>query len=245
MRTIRGGDSGYQIGNSNNRLAVAGNLTGVGQVTGQVANSDTSYNNMQLVNLPAAGTGGVSAPSLAFSLFSPAANRFLNLELSALEADGKGQIISSPRVLTEDKHVATIEQGIELPYQTATSSGATAITFKKANLRLEVTPHITPDGNVVLDVDVSKDSKGEQTQAGFAINNQHVNTRTMIENGGTVVLGGIYQQTESNNVNRVPILGDVPLLGYLFKNTSHQTSKTELLIFITPKVVTDKLSTAQ
>jgi type IV pilus assembly protein PilQ len=245
MRTVRGGDSGCQIGNTNNRVAIAGNLTGVGQVTGQVANSTDSYNNMQLVNLPAAGAGGVAAPSLAFSLFSPAANRFLNLELSALEADGKGQIISSPRVLTEDKHVATIEQGIELPYQTATSSGATAITFKKANLRLEVTPHITPDGNVLLDVDVSKDSKGEQTQAGFAINNQHVNTRTMIENGGTVVLGGIYQQTESNNVNRVPILGDVPLLGYLFKNTSHQTTKTELLIFITPKVVTDKLSTAQ
>jgi type IV pilus assembly protein PilQ len=197
------------------------------------------------VNLPAQGIGGVAAPTLAFSLFSPAANRFLNLELSALEADGKGQIISSPRVLTEDKKVAVIEQGIELPYQTATSSGATAITFKKANLRLEVTPQITPDGNVVLDVDVSKDSKGEQTQAGFSINNQHVNTRTMVENGGTVVLGGIYQQSESTNVNKVPFLGDVPLLGHLFKTTSRETSKTELLIFITPKVVADKLSTAR
>lgn len=245
MRTVRGGDSGYQIGNTNNRIAVAGNLTGVGQVTGQVANSNDSYNNMQFVNLPAAGINGVSAPSLAFSLFSPSANRFLNLELSALEADGKGQIISSPRVLTEDKHVATIEQGIELPYQTATSSGATAITFKKANLRLEVTPQITPDGNVVLDVDVSKDSKGDQTPAGFAINNQHVNTRTMIENGGTVVLGGIYQQTDRTNTNKVPLLGDVPLLGYLFKNTGHETAKTELLIFITPKIVADKLATAR
>lgn len=245
MRTVRGGDSGYQLGNTNNRIAVAGNLTGVGQVTGQVANSSDSYNNMQFVNLPAAGINGVSAPSLAFSLFSPSANRFLNLELSALEADGKGQIISSPRVLTEDKHVATIEQGIELPYQTATSSGATAITFKKANLRLEVTPQITPDGNVVLDVDVSKDSKGDQTPAGFAINNQHVNTRTMIENGGTVVLGGIYQQTDRSNTNKVPLLGDVPLLGYLFKNTGHETAKTELLIFITPKIVADKLATAR
>ncbi|GAB3441398.1 type IV pilus secretin PilQ [Massilia solisilvae] len=245
MRTVRGGDSGYQLGNTNNRIAVAGNLTGVGQVTGQVANSNDSYNNMQFVNLPAAGINGVSAPSLAFSLFSPSANRFLNLELSALEADGKGQIISSPRVLTEDKHVATIEQGIELPYQTATSSGATAITFKKANLRLEVTPQITPDGNVVLDVDVSKDSKGDQTPAGFAINNQHVNTRTMIENGGTVVLGGIYQQTDRSNTNKVPLLGDVPLLGYLFKNTGHETAKTELLIFITPKIVADKLATAR
>jgi type IV pilus assembly protein PilQ len=147
-------------------------------------------------------------------------------------------------VLTEDKHVATIEQGIELPYQTMTTLGVPSITFKKANLRLEVTPQITPDGNVVLDVDVSKDSKGESTAAGFAINNQHVNTRTMIENGGTVVLGGIYQQTETNNVNKVPLLGDVPLFGYLFKSTARETSKTELLIFLTPKIVTDRVPTA-
>ncbi|GAB3412429.1 type IV pilus secretin PilQ [Massilia agilis] len=246
LRTLRGGDSGYQLGNTNNRLAVGGNYEGVGQVTGQAKGADSNgYTNGQFINLPAAGINGVAAPSLAFSLFSPSANRFLNLELSALEADGKGQIISSPRVLTEDKHVATIEQGIELPYQTATSSGATAITFKKANLRLEVTPQITPDGNVVLDVDVSKDSKGDQTPAGFAINNQHVNTRTMIENGGTVVLGGIYQQTDRSNTNKVPLLGDVPLLGYLFKNTGHETAKTELLIFITPKIVADKLATAR
>lgn len=244
MRTIRGGDSGYQIGNGNNRVAVSGNLTGVGQVTGQVANSADSFNNMQFVNLPAQAINGQAAPSLAFSLFSAAANRFLNLELSALEADGKGQIVSSPRVVTEDKHVAVIEQGIELPYQTATSSGATAITFKKANLRLEVTPQITPDGNVVLDVDVSKDSKGDSTPGGFAINNQHVNTRTMIENGGTVVLGGIYQQTENSTKNKVPLLGDVPLFGYLFQNSTRETTKTELLIFLTPKIVTDKLATA-
>jgi type IV pilus assembly protein PilQ len=244
-RTLRGGDTGYQLGNTNNRLAIGGNFLGVGQMTGQAAGAETNgYSNSQLVNLPAAPIGGVTAPTLAFSLFSAAANRFLNLELSALEADGKGQIISSPRVLTEDKHIATIEEGIELPYQTTTTLGVPSITFKKANLRLEVTPQITPDGNVVLDVDVSKDSKGEQTQAGFAINNQHVNTRTMIENGGTVVLGGIYQQTEVTNVNRVPFLGDLPLLGYLFKNTNHESSKTELLIFITPKVVVDKLATA-
>jgi type IV pilus assembly protein PilQ len=245
-RTLRGGDTGYQLGNTNNRLALGGNYLGVGQVTGQAKGAETDgYSNAQLVNLPAQAINGVNAPTLAFSLFSPAANRFLNLELSALEADGKGQIISSPRVLTEDKKVAVIEQGIELPYQTATSSGATAITFKKANLRLEVTPQITPDGNVVLDVDVSKDSKGDATPAGFAINNQHVNTRTMVENGGTVVLGGIYQQTEVSNVNKVPFLGDVPLLGHLFKTTARESTKTELLIFITPKIVADKLSTAR
>jgi type IV pilus assembly protein PilQ len=245
-RTLRGGASGYQLGNTNNRLAVGGNFLGVGQVTGQAKGAEVDgYTNSQLVNLPAQAINGVNAPTLAFSLFSPAANRFLNLELSALEADGKGQIISSPRVLTEDKKVAVIEQGIELPYQTATSSGATAITFKKANLRLEVTPQITPDGNVVLDVDVSKDSKGDATPAGFAINNQHVNTRTMVENGGTVVLGGIYQQTEINNVSKVPFLGDVPLLGHLFKTTARESTKTELLIFITPKIVADKLATAR
>lgn len=245
-RTLRGGDSGYQIGNTNNRLAIGGNLLGVGQVTGQAAGATSDgYTNSQFVNLPAAAIGAVPPATLAFSLFSPSANRFLNLELSALEADGKGQIISSPRVLTEDKKVAVIEQGIELPYQQATSSGATSISFKKANLRLEVTPQITPDGNVMLDVDVSKDSKGEETRAGFAVNTQHVNTRTMVENGGTVVLGGIYQQTERSNETKVPFLGDVPLLGHLFKTNGRETAKTELLIFITPKIVADKMSTAR
>ncbi len=123
------------------------------------------------------GIGGISPVAGVLACSRRPANRFLNLELSALEADGKGKIISSPRVVTEDKQVAVIEQGIELPYQIATSSGATAIEFKKANLRLEVTPQITPDGNVVLEVDVSKDSKGEETRAGFAINTQHVKTK--------------------------------------------------------------------
>jgi type IV pilus assembly protein PilQ len=244
MRTMRGGDSGWQV-SGNERIAIGGNLVGVGQTTGQVANSADSFNNTTMVNLPAAGIGGVPASSLAFSLFSSAANRFLNLELSALEADGKGKIISSPRVVTEDKQVALIEQGVELPYENATSSGATSIEFKKANLRLEVTPQITPDGNVVLEVDVSKDSKGEDTRAGFAINTQHVKTKVMVENGGTVVLGGIYQQTERTNENKVPFLGDVPLLGYLFKTTARESSKTELLVFITPKIVNDNVAGAR
>jgi type IV pilus assembly protein PilQ len=243
LRTIRGGDSGYQV-NGNNRVAIGGNLTGIGQVTGQVPNSPDSYNNTQFVNLPAAAIGSLPPASLAFSLFSSAANRFLNLELSALEADGKGKIISSPRVVTEDKMIAVIEQGIELPYQVATSSGATSITFKKANLRLEVTPQITPDGNVVLEVDVNKDSKGEETRAGFAINTQHVKTKVMVENGGTVVLGGIYQQSERSNETKVPLLGDLPVLGYLFKTTGRESTKTELLVFITPKIVADRVATA-
>ena len=243
MRGIRGGDAGYQI-NGNQRVAIGGNLNGVGQTTRQLELTGDSYNNTQLVNLPAAGINGANAPSIAFSLFSAAANRFLNLELSALEADGKGKIISSPRVVTEDNVVAVIEQGVELPYQQATSSGATSVTFKKANLRLEVTPQVTPDGNVVLEVDVNKDSRGENTNAGFAINTQHVKTKVMVENGGTVVLGGIYQQTETSDETKVPLMGDLPVVGHLFKSTARTTSKTELLVFITPKIVTDRLQNA-
>ena len=239
LRTQRGGDSGYEV-SGNNRIALGGNLNGVAQTTGQPVDATSAAASSTFVNLPAAGIGGVNASSIAFSLFSSAANRFLNLELSALEADGKGKIISSPRVLTEDRTAAVMEQGVELPYQQATSSGATSVEFKKANLRLEVTPQITPDGNVVLDVEVNKDSKGEITTAGFAINTQHVKTRVMVENGGTVVLGGIYQQNDSSNVSKVPLLGDLPVLGNLFKTTARSSTKTELLVFITPKIVADK-----
>jgi type IV pilus assembly protein PilQ len=242
MRTVRGGDSGYQIGNTNNRIAIGGNLTGIGQVTGQTPDKGDAWTNSQFLNLPAAGINGLSAANLAVSLFSSAANRFLNLELSALEADGTGKIISSPRVVTADKAIATIEQGLELPYQVATSSGATSITFRKANLRLEVTPQITPDGNVVIDVDVNKDSVGQETRAGFAIDTKHVKTQVMVENGGTVVLGGIYQQIERNDVTKVPVLGDVPVLGALFRSTGRTNAKTELLVFITPKIVAERLS---
>ncbi|MDN4055757.1 type IV pilus secretin PilQ [Massilia sp. YIM B02763] len=240
LRGIRGGDAGYQV-NGDNRLAIGGNLTGVGETTGQVP-ATSGFANSQMVNLPANPINGVAAPTIAFSLFSSAANRFLNLELSALEADGKGKIISSPRVVTEDNVPAVIEQGVELPYQQATSSGATSIAFRKANLRLEVTPQVTPDGNVVLDVDVAKDSQGQSTTAGFAINTQHVKTKVMVENGGTVVLGGIYQQSESTDVSKVPLMGDIPVVGNLFKSTSRSTRKTELLVFITPKIVADRVT---
>ncbi|UTY56693.1 type IV pilus secretin PilQ [Massilia sp. erpn] len=242
LRTLRGGDSGWQIGNGNTRIGVGGNMSGIGEILGQTPRTDQGYTNSQFINLPAASINGQQAGSLAISLFSSAANRFLNLELSALEADGTGKIVSSPRVVTADKAVATIEQGLELPYQIATSSGATAIVFRKANLRLEVTPQITPDGNVVIDVDVNKDSVGQETRAGFAIDTKHVKTQVMVENGGTVVLGGIYQQIERNTVSKVPMLGDVPVLGFLFRNNSRTNDKTELLVFITPKIVAERLS---
>jgi type IV pilus assembly protein PilQ len=241
LRAQRGGDGGYAIG-GNSRIGIGGNLTGVGQVSGQVKDTTNTDSNSQFINLPAAAAPNGAASSLAISLFSSAANRFLNLELSAIEEEGTGKVISSPRVITADKTMALIEQGIELPYQVATSSGATSIVFRKASLKLEVTPQITPDGNVVLDVDVNNDSKGDITPSGFAINTKHVKTQVMVDNGGTVVLGGIYQQALHKTVDKVPLLGDVPVLGYLFRNTSRTDDKTELLVFITPKIVAERLS---
>ncbi|MBC3870468.1 type IV pilus secretin PilQ [Undibacterium oligocarboniphilum] len=242
LRGLRGGDVGYQL-SGNQRAAVTGNYLGVGEQTGQAKITDQSYiPNSQFVSLPAAGINGLNPGSLAVSLFSSAANRFLNLELSALEADGKGKIISSPRVVTADQLKALIEQGTELPYLVATSSGATSIFFRKATLRLEVTPQITPDGNVILDVEVHKDSVGQETRMGYAIDTKEVKTMVLVENGGTVVLGGIFQQTERDNVTKVPFFGDLPLFGNLFKSTGKTNDKTELLIFITPKIVTDKFN---
>lgn len=193
------------------------------------------------VNLPAAGLNGASAGSVALTLFNAATTRFLSLELSALEADGNGKILSSPRVITADQLKATIEQGTELPYQVATSSGATSLAFRKANLKLDVTPQITPDGNVILDVDVNKDSVGQATLQGFAIDTKHVKTQVLIENGGTVVIGGIYIQQDRETVTQVPLLGDIPVVGNLFKNKTRTNDKTELLIFLTPKIINDKV----
>lgn len=193
------------------------------------------------VNLPASLAAG-GAGSVALTLFNAAATKFIGLELSALEADGKGKIISSPRVITADQLKALIEQGTELPYQQATSSGATSVTFRKANLKLEVTPQITPDGNVILDVDVNKDSVGIETRSGFAIDTKHVKTQVLIDNGGTVVIGGIFQQTERTSITKVPFFGDIPVFGNLFKTTGRTNDKTELLIFLTPRILTDKVS---
>ncbi len=241
LRGLSGGIPGYNVG-GNNYITTGGNYNAVGGQTQQLARDDFKYNDTQFVNLPAntSNLGGVTAATFALSLFSASANRFLNLELSALEAEGKGKIVSSPRVITADQVKALIEQGEELPYQAATSSGATQIQFRKANLKLEVTPQITPEGNVILDVDVNKDSVGRSTTAGFALDTKHVKTQVLVENGGTVVLGGIYTQTERNEVNKVPLLGDIPVLGYLFQNRAKSINKTELLVFITPKIVTDR-----
>ncbi|WP_375134481.1 type IV pilus secretin PilQ [Roseateles aquatilis] len=246
LRGRQGGIPGYNVGGSN-YVTVGGNYAAVGGQTNQTGT--LNYSDSQFVNLPAnvAGDafGGATAANFALSLFSATANRFLNLEISALEADGRGKVVSSPRVVTADQTKALIEQGEEIPYQQSTSSGATSITFKKAVLKLEVTPQITPEGNVILTVDVNKDSRGTLTPQGYAINNKHVQTLVLVENGGTVVIGGIYTQEDLESENKVPYLGDIPLLGNLFKNKARSTAKTELLIFITPKVVSDRVTVSR
>ena len=242
LRKLNGGDAGYQV-SGNQRAAFSGNYLGLGEQTGQAKITEQSFiPNTQFINLPAQGIGGLNPGSLAVSLFSAAANRFLNLELSALEADGNGKIISSPRIVTADQLPAHIEQGTEIPYQIASTSGATAIQFKKATLSMDVTPQITPDGNVILSVDVHKDSRGEETRGGPVINTKQVKTMVLVENGGTVVLGGIYTQEERDDVTKIPFLGDIPLFGYLFKSKARSNNKTELLVFITPKILTDRLT---
>jgi len=191
------------------------------------------------VNMPAVGQNGFGASTFALSLFNSSMTRLLNLEISASEADGKSKIVSSPRIITADQVKALIEQGTELPYQQATSSGATSISFRKANLKLEVTPQITPEGNIILNVDVNKDSVGRETANGFAIDTKHIQTQVLVENGGTVVIGGIFEQNDRDNETKVPFLGDLPGVGNLFKQKTRSATKSELLVFITPKMLTN------
>ena len=242
LRGLRNGVPGYPVA-GDVRVVPGGNLNAVGYQTSQIPAAGTlPFNDSTFVNLPAntSSFGGASPATFALSLFSATANRFLNLELSALEATGRGKIVSSPRVVTADQEKATVAQGEELPYQAATSSGATNVQFRKAALRLEVQPQITPEGNVILDVDVSKDSVGRATTAGFAIDTKQVKTKVLVENGGTVVIGGIYTQVEKDELNKVPLLGDLPFVGNLFQNKQRVSNKTELLVFITPKIVSDR-----
>ena len=236
LRAQKGGDGGYQL-NGNERVAFGSNYANAVATSGAGGNVDTSS---PFVNLPAIGQGGYNPATFALSIFNAGANRFLNLEISALEADGKGKVVSSPRVVTADQVKALIEQGTELPYQVASASGATSIAFRKANLKLEVTPQITPEGNIILDLDVTKDTVGQQTAAGFAINTKHVKTQVLVENGGTVVIGGIFEETQIDNETKVPFFGDIPGLGNLFKSKGRTSNKQEMLIFITPKMLSDR-----
>lgn len=236
LRANRGGDGGYGIG-GDNRVAFGTSYSNAVASSGAGGTTSTSGN---FVNLPASLSNVSSVGSFALSIFNSAANRFLTLELSAMEADGKGRIVSSPRIITADQTKALIEQGTEYPYAVTAPNGATTLAFKKAVLKLEVTPQITPEGNIILDLDVNKDSRGETTTQGVAIDTKHVKTQILIENGGTVVIGGIFEMEETNQENKIPVLGDVPVVGNLFKNRTKESTKREMLIFISPKVINER-----
>ncbi|MDP3088053.1 MAG: type IV pilus secretin PilQ [Methylotenera sp.] len=189
-------------------------------------------------NLPVANAFG----SFAYSLFNLPAGLLLNLELTAMEADGRGKVVSSPRVSTANQHKAKIAQGTEIPYLEASSSGAATISFKAAVLSLEVTPQITPDDKIIMVLDVKKDSVGQVFSGIPSIDTQNINTQVLVGNGETAVLGGIYEQVERNDVEKVPFFGDLPIMGNFFKRKTMLNNRTELLIFVTPKIMDESLS---
>lgn len=241
LRAQQGGDGGYSIG-SGNRVAFGTSYANSVASSGAGGTVDTSGN---FVNLPAAGLLGANAATFAVSIFSSAANRFLNLELSALESDSKGKVVASPRVVTADGKEATITQGEQIPYTTCSTDSKTGsrectTSFKEAALKLIVKPRITPEGAIIMDLNVSKDTRGENTLNGPAINKKNVETQVLIENGGTVVIGGIFEMTDAEDINKVPFFGDLPGIGNLFKNRLKVGTKKELLVFITPRLVADK-----
>ena len=251
----RFGFTGFTQNNAGNVFSTSGTSTS----TNSINNSFTSptfttlpngqtYQNINFgnqtdtynVNLPVANPAG----SLALSILG--SNFLVDLELSALQAEGKGEVVSSPRVITANAKQASIEQGVEIPYQQSTSSGATSVQFKKAVLSLNVTPQITPDNRIIMDLAINKDSVGQNVSTGNggsvpSIDTRKINTQVLVDNGQTVVLGGIYEQTKNHTVKKVPLLGDLPLLGHLFRYNEDQNNRDELLIFITPKILNEGL----
>lgn len=187
--------------------------------------------------------GVTNASATSFAIGYQTANYLLDMELAAIETEGRGEIVSQPRVMTADGQTAIIESGTEIPYQEASSSGATSVSFKSAVLKLEVTPQITPDDRIIMDLLINQDSVGELTVAGPSINTNSVKTQVLVNNGETIVLGGIFQSQEIIQVSKTPFFGDLPLIGALFRYKNYSETKTELLVFITPRLVKDTLST--
>jgi type IV pilus assembly protein PilQ len=187
-----------------------------------------------MVNLPAvAPSGGINF------LIGKVGSYLLQLELTAMQTEGKGEIISSPRVVTSDQTEATIQQGVEIPYQEASASGATTVSFKQAVLELKVTPHITPDDRVRMDLVIKKDNPdwSREVLGTPPIDTRKVETTVLVDNGETVVLGGVFERNVSRNVERVPFLGEIPFVGFFFRSTSERDDNNELLMFITPKIL--------
>lgn len=224
----------WGVTDTDGEYSTSGNLTGSNTArTGVVPNLNDRLN----VNLPVASPAG----SLAFQVARLADGTILDLELSALEKENKGEIIASPRITTANQKEAYIEQGVEIPYQEAASSGATSTQFKKAVLSLKVTPQITPDNRIILDLVVTQDTVSEVTNGSApAIDTQRIGTQVLVNNGETIVLGGIYQQSVINSVSKVPVLGDIPYFGWMFRNSNNFNEKKELLIFVTPRIVTER-----
>ncbi len=227
-------------------LGLRGGLVGAGAdgagTIGSVVTPNTNN-----VNLPISTLGGPTAGVFQFALFNAAASKVLNIELNAMQSDEVGKIISNPRVVSEnnDADWAIIEQGEEIPYIISTVAGGVVVntvSFKKAVLRLGVKTKITPDNNVDMTVEVNKDSRGVAISGNLPINTNKVITKVLVENGGTVVIGGVYTQSDNTIVNKVPLLGDIPVLGYLFKSKAVTTVKDELLVFLSPKIMQDALN---
>jgi type IV pilus assembly protein PilQ len=233
---VRFGTSGqkHPDGGPVNNIATSGTLNG----TTQLLNGETLEQADRLnVDLPVANASGTFALALA----KLPLGAILELELSAMQEEGNGEIVSSPRVITSNQKKATIEQGTEIPYQEASSSGATSVSFKKAVLKLDVTPQITPDDRIVMDLEVNKDEVGAVFLGVPSIDTRSVKTQVLVDNGETVVLGGIYEQRKTKSSKRVPFFGDLPYVGFLFKTNASEDTKRELLVFVTPKIVKDSL----
>jgi len=245
-----GGKTGGLLGKTDGGVSVyrntfgSGTLSSTGYQAGQIS-TVPNFNESLAVNLPASTINGKQAGAFSLALWNSAATRFIDMEVSALEADGRGKVVSRPRVMTADKVEALIEQGTEVPFQTQ-GGGTTAptVSFKKANLALKVKPQITPDGKVMMSIEVNKDQPRYDrpvANGNVPIDTKHVKTEVVVENGGTIVIGGIYTQDVSNNTVKIPFLGDLPVLGYLFRSNERTDNKTELLIFITPRIINDQL----
>ena len=217
-------------------LSIGGGIAGNTDF-GQPVTFNTGGNENFQVDLP------IGAPSGALQLaIINLPNFLLQLELQALQAEGRGEVISNPRVITSNQKQATIEQGTEIPFQEASSSGATSTSFKKAVLSLQVTPQITPDDRVIMDLQVNQDTVGQEFAGVPSVNTRNINTQVLVDNGDTVVLGGIFEQTKRKDEESVPFFGELPYVGFLFKTTSVRDDKTELLIFVTPKILKDVLT---
>ena len=227
-----------QASSGRNQVNIGGSLDSTSAVTTTGLGGITAGTGGLNSNLPVANSFG----SIAFSLFRLPAGLLLNLELTALETDKRGKIVSSPRVTTANQQKAKIASGTEIPFLQASSSGATNVQFKEAVLSLEVTPQITPDDKIIMDLEVKKEKIGQVFFGTPSIDTQRVNTQVLVANGETAVLGGIYEEVERNDVDKVPFFGDLPIIGNAFKRRTKQQDKTELLIFITPKIMDESLT---